>query len=77
MSADILDQASDLEQRERDTAIATARQQAARQELPPSCGQCFNCESSVPPGVRYCDSECRDTHEHRKRRELANVKRYG
>lgn len=57
--ADEIDQASDREQLDRDLAIAAAKHSAP--ELP-ACGECYNCTASLPPGVRYCDKDCRDDH---------------
>ena len=32
-------------------------------------GVCHNCEASVPAGARFCDRDCRDDYESRKRGE--------
>ncbi len=30
-------------------------------------GRCLNCESLLPQGLLFCDSACREDHEHRSR----------
>lgn len=57
--ADEIDMACDREQRDRDLAIAAARSRSEVMDIP-AVGVCYNCESSVPPGLRYCDKDCRD-----------------
>ena len=29
-------------------------------EGPPVTGECHNCAEPLPPGVRWCDADCRD-----------------
>ena len=64
---DIFDQASDREQHDRMLAIAAASHSAP--ELP-AVGECYNCQSSVPAGLRYCDKDCRDDHARTKGAEI-------
>lgn len=64
---DIIDQAAEREQMDRDLALAAARNHAPA--LVP-CGVCFNCEASVPAGADFCDSDCRDDYERRKAAEV-------
>lgn len=34
---------------------------------PAPCGFCFNCESPLPAGRRWCDADCRDDWERAER----------
>jgi hypothetical protein len=51
-----------------DTDRATEREENARADAlrerkpagPEATGQCLNCERPLAPGLRWCDSECRD-----------------
>lgn len=63
---DIIDQAADREQMDRDLAIAASHRHAPA--LTP-VGVCYNCESSVPDGACFCDRDCRDDYERRQRAE--------
>ena len=67
--ADDIDRAQDREQLDRDLAIAAAKRSAASTLLP-ACGQCYNCQSNVPAGLRYCDKPCADDHAARKSAEV-------
>lgn len=63
---DIADSASDREQLDRDLALSAARQH----DRPlPFIGQCYNCQSSLIDGARFCDSDCRNDYANRKRCE--------
>lgn len=62
MSADSLDQASEIETLERERIIAAARNRGP--ELPRT-GFCHNCREPVPE--LFCDSDCRDDWEKRRR----------
>ena len=65
MSSDPIDQASEVEQRDRDLAISVARQKAQKAMLPP-IGICYNCHEPVAEGSRYCPGpDCRDDHTYR------------
>ena len=65
MSSDPIDQASEVEQRDRELAIAVARQKAQKAMLPP-IGICYNCHEPVAEGSRYCPGpDCRDDHTYR------------
>jgi hypothetical protein len=66
--ADEIDRACEREQADRDAAIAAAR--SAASTLLPACGLCYNCQSHVPPGLRYCDKPCADDHAARKSAEV-------
>lgn len=61
---DDADRASELEQRQRDAALAGAR--ARRAALPPT-GACYNCSAPLAGGRVFCDGECRDDYEARRR----------
>jgi len=60
---DIMDRAADREQMDRDLAIAAAHHHAP--DIP-AIGICYNCEASLPEGVRFCDCDCRNDYEKRK-----------
>ena len=63
--ADIADLAAEREQIDTARAIAAARR---RQPMEPiAFGQCHNCEASVPPGATFCDADCRDDWQARRR----------
>lgn len=55
---DDIDRAQEREMLDRDLAIAAARRAAL-----PATGHCYNCEASVPPGVSFCDADCRADYE--------------
>ena len=62
---DFADLAAEREQIDTALAIAAARVPAA---LPPKpCGQCYNCAEPVKSGVTFCDADCRDDWQVRKR----------
>lgn len=73
--SDDYDRATDLEMAERESVIAAAlraseRQQAkARADLRARGGvsECLNCGTVTPSGARYCDRDCRDDFERRRR----------
>lgn len=66
MTMDIIDQAAEREEMDRALAItAAARHEPA---LTAVC-VCYNCEASVPQGACFCDADCRDDYERRKRAE--------
>ncbi len=56
MSADTLDDASELEQRERDRGLATVRQALARQQQAATSyhSHCAWCHEPSPDGRAYC-----------------------
>lgn len=58
---DIIDLGSDREQRDREAAIAAARSF----DWLPAAGSCHNCDAAPPPGLRFCDADCRDDWERR------------
>lgn len=63
--ADFADIAAEREQIDTERAIAAAR---ARHSLEPvACGRCHNCEASVPQGATFCDADCRDDWQARRR----------
>jgi len=59
MSADVLDNASEIESNERERLIGKAR----RSVKVVATGRCFYCNAELPDGKKYCDSWCRDDHE--------------
>ena len=66
---DEIDFAQERSQRILDAAIDAAKHSAP--ELP-AVGQCYNCFSALPDGVRFCDCECRNDYTSRKRAEARN-----
>ena len=59
---DDADRAADYEERMRQAAIGRRRP-----ALKP-CGHCYNCGTSLgTTGLLFCDEDCRDDYEHRKR----------
>jgi hypothetical protein len=55
---DLFDQASDMEQLEREHAIAKARQRKSQYT-----GRCLYCNDVVEHPKRYCSPECRESGE--------------
>ena len=64
--ADIIDVACEREQMDRDLAIASALNS---DPILHAVGQCYNCEATLPEGVRFCDCDCRNDYTNRKRCE--------
>ena len=56
----------------RERAMAEARTAA---DLTPPVGRCHNCDASVPPGVRFCDADCRDDWQARRNAEVRRGRR--
>jgi len=61
--SDIVDIAQQAEALHLQRALAAARVQ--HQPLIP-CHRCHNCESSLPAGGLFCDTDCRDDHSKRQ-----------
>lgn len=59
MSADFLDDASEIESNERERLIAKAR----RQPKILATGHCLYCNAGVENSRRFCSPECRDDWE--------------
>ena len=59
MSADIIDNASDLEALFREAAIEEAR----KLNKLPSIGHCYYCNDIVENGIRFCSADCREDYE--------------
>lgn len=62
---DIIDAANDRAERDLELALAAARHPVRAEPMP--CGQCYNCEASVSPGSCFCDCDCRDDYQARRR----------
>lgn len=62
---DIADLASEREQIDTARAIAAARARAPSEPVP--CGRCYNCEADVIEGAPFCDADCRDDYQARRR----------
>lgn len=65
---DIVDQAEQVEARERAAAVAHREP-----EGPPACGECHYCGAPLKDGRRWCDAGCRDDWQ----REQDAIKRNG
>jgi hypothetical protein len=63
--ADEVDRANDQAEAYLDARLREAR----KIRKVHATGNCLNCESLLPPGLLYCDSACREDHEHRSRME--------
>lgn len=63
--ADIADLAAEREQLDTAYAIAAARRRP--QGGPTPCGHCYNCDAPLPDGMTFCDADCRDDWQLRKR----------
>ncbi|MCK9985670.1 MAG: hypothetical protein AzoDbin1_02142 [Azoarcus sp.] len=62
---DIADLASEREQIDTARAIAAARTRAPSEPVP--CGRCYNCEEAVVADATFCDADCRDDYQARRR----------
>lgn len=73
--ADPFDRATEIEIRERDSAVAAARDQCARDDaarlLRAGPGLCQNCQALILFGL-YCDMDCRDDYELRAKARARN-----
>ena len=58
--ADIYDQATDHEMRERELALSVVRANADKQPRLTANGLCHNCGEQLSDGIVFCDSFCRD-----------------
>lgn len=65
---DDLDRASELEQKQRDAALARARHGARL----PYTGHCHWCGDITGGGRRFCDVDCRDGYEAARAARLRN-----
>jgi hypothetical protein len=66
---DLIDSAQAQEEEMRARHLAVIRDAANGSEIP-AVGRCYNCESSVPSGARFCDADCRKDWEDRRRSEI-------
>lgn len=73
MYPDILDIASEQEERERVLAIQKAKDTYYKNKLK-SIGVCHNCEDEVGKDVLFCEVECQEDYEFRESRQKANIK---
>lgn len=64
--ADMLDHASEIEQLQRDAAIAEAVERANKSRMTP-CLKCYNCEETIQPEQLFCDADCSADYELRQR----------
>ena len=66
---DIYDRASDAEERDRELAIKTQKERAARDKLIP-IGYCHFCNGEIPAGRLFCNGDCRDDFEREQKRRI-------
>lgn len=59
--SDVIDMGSEREQKDRALAIELARSAKSL----PITGYCYNCDESLPEGLRFCDADCRDDYQKR------------
>ena len=67
--SDIIDQANDLT--EQLTTAYVAYQRSKNHALP-YVGQCYNCHAATPDGHNFCDADCRDDWQKRRRAQQRN-----
>lgn len=60
---DVCDQAQRYEEVEREAALSRRQ---SEQTAPAGTGVCLNCEETLRPGERFCDSDCRDDYVRRQ-----------
>ncbi len=63
---DDIDYAQERSQRILDAAIDAAKHSASQL---PAVGQCYNCLTPLPDGVRFCDCDCRNDYTTRRNAE--------
>ena len=63
--ADFADIAAEREQLDTARAIEAARRRSDLAPVP--CGQCYNCDEPVGEAATFCDADCRDDWQARKR----------
>lgn len=62
---DIYDKATEVEEKARELSLKFRKPELE------FTGQCHNCEESVPPPARFCDTHCRDDYELREKHRHA------
>lgn len=68
--ADFADIAAEREQLDTALAIEAARRRSPSE--PVACGQCYNCDEPIGAGLAFCDADCRDDWQARKRLEAVH-----
>lgn len=63
--ADTADLAAEREQLDTARAIEAARRRSPAAPIP--CGRCYNCDEPLAEGLTFCDADCRDDWQLRKR----------
>lgn len=69
---DVDDKASELEELDRESAMNLQRKRAAQAAARLPNGQCANCDEPLPPTLHFCDADCRDDFERRRRAAQRN-----
>lgn len=67
---DILDVASEYEEKQREMALARALANATKLTI---TGRCYNCEEEVGQKL-FCDVDCREDFEFRDRMQKVNLR---
>ncbi len=62
--SDQIDDASEIEERQRTASIESARAIAARET--PKSDMCLECGEQTEGGARWCDAMCRDLYQERR-----------
>jgi hypothetical protein len=63
VSDDSIDIASEREEMDRQNALRTCRKPAG----PEATGECLYCSERLPAPMRWCDAECRNEWDYRKK----------
>lgn len=69
---DVFDQATEREEKDRESAIAAQRRKAA---VLPYIGCCYFCRESLPEPKRFCDADCRDGYEFEQKQRAKQGRR--
>jgi hypothetical protein len=70
---DLTDQATFLEEMQREKAYEAVQAALRRDQTMPT-GECRNCGQITAPEARFCDADCRDDYEHQaKMRKLSGT----
>ena len=64
--SDIIDNANDLVSLNEEMALKVIRSKLQRNKAEHT-GKCLNCDEIVEPPKRWCDGDCRDDWERRKK----------
>ncbi|MFT3758456.1 hypothetical protein [Thauera sp.] len=68
---DTADIAAEREQIDTALAIEAARKRSASSPVP--CGRCYNCDEFLAEGLTFCNADCRDDWQLRKRMQGMSI----